>query len=819
MRQRVAFFLVALALLTWVATTVRVSAVSAHMRVGPPYAFSAAASQSAPPQSVAAAVPSRALLDRYCVTCHNERLKTAGLTLDTLSVAEIPQHADVWEKVVRKLRGRLMPPPGMPRPDEAAIDLFASSLEATLDRAAADEPNPGAVTLHRLNRTEYGNAIRDILDLTDTDVAAMLPSDDDSDGFDNIASVLKESPAFLEGYVSAAREAARLALGDASGPPGVSVYRLGTGAAQRLHVEGMPLGTRGGILIRRYFPVDGEYTFDITLRQSQIYINGLEFPHDLVLLVDGAVVFTQTIGGDADARAQDQELATGATAIQARLKNVQLPVTAGPHSIAVTFRQRTFSKSEEVLQPFTGTTRDHHPSGWMNGIPTLEKVEVMGPMAITGPGDTASRRRVLTCKPANAAAEPACARAILGAVARRAYRRPITGTDLAIPLAFYDAGARAGGFETGIQRALTYILASPNFLYRAERDPASAGPGDVRPLSAVELASRLSFFLWSTIPDDGLLRVASTGTLNDPMVLERQVRRMLADPKAEALVTNFFSQWLRLRELAAFDPDAQEFPDFDEDLRRSMQRELELFTGSIIRENRSVLDLLGARDTFVNERLAQHYGIAGVRGQQFRRLTLADANRWGLLGKASLLTITSYGNRTSPVLRGRFVLETILGTPPSPPPPNVPSLKENEAGAEPKSVRELLEQHRANPACATCHRLMDPLGFSLENFDATGGWRGKDHGVAVDPSGTLFDGSAVSGPATLRQALMARPDQFVGTMTERMLTYALGRGLTPGDMPVVRAIVRDVKGHGYTFASMVMAVIRSVPFQMRTVGT
>ncbi|MEQ1757275.1 MAG: DUF1592 domain-containing protein [Vicinamibacterales bacterium] len=799
MRQSVGYSLVALALLTWVSASARVVAGQA-------------------PAPAVPAQPSRELIDRYCVTCHNDRLKTAGLSLQALSMDEVAQHADVWEKVVRKLRGRLMPPVGMPRPETAVIDAFASSLESTLDRAAAAQPDPGAVVLHRLNRTEYGNAIRDVLDLVDTDVAAMLPSDDDSDGFDNIASVLKESPAFLEGYVSAAREAARLALGDASGPPSVSVYRAGTGAAQRLHVEGMPLGTRGGILVKRYFPVDGEYKFDLTLRQSQIYINGLEFPHDLVMLIDGAVVFTQTIGGEADARAQDQQLATGADAIQARLKNLRLPVTAGPHTVIVTFRQRTFARSLEVLQPFAGTTRDHHPSGWMNGIPVLEKMEVMGPMKITGPGDTASRRRILSCTPSITVTEVACARTILGALARRAYRRAVTDTDLATPMAFFDAGAKAGGFEAGIQRALTYILASPNFLYRAERDPESAVAGSVRRISPVEMASRLSFFLWSTVPDEELLRVATSRTVSDPLVVERQVRRMLGDPKAQALVTNFFSQWLRLRELAVFDPSPQEFPDFDEDLRSAMRQELELFTGSIIGENRSVLDLLSARDTFLNERLAEHYGITGIRGQQFRRVTLDDGNRWGLLGKASLLTITSYGNRTSPVLRGRFVLETILGTPPSPPPPNVPSLKENEAGAEPKSVRELLEQHRSNPACASCHRLMDPLGFSLENYDSLGGWRGSDHGVPIDPSGTLFDGTAVSSPATLRQALMARPDQFVGTMTERMLTYALGRSLTPADMPVVRAIVRDVRANGYTFSAMVMAVVRSAPFQMRKAG-
>jgi hypothetical protein len=421
------------------------------------------------------------------------------------------------------------------------------------------------------------------------------------------------------------------------------------------------------------------------------------------------------------------------------------------------------------------------------------------------------------CSPGSTREEAACARTILTTLARRAYRRPVSDADLTVPLGFYEAGRRDGGFEAGIQRALTYILASPNFLYRAERDPKAAAPGSVHRLSDLELASRLSFFLWSSIPDDELLAEAVAGRLSDAAALERQVRRMLADPKANALVSNFFAQWLRLRELAVFEPDEQEFPDFDEGLRRAMQRELELFTGSIVNEDRSVLDLITARDTFLNERLARHYDIAGVRGEQFRQVMLADPNRWGLLGKGSLLTITSYGNRTSPVLRGRFVLETVLGTPPPSPPPNVPSLKENEAGAAPKSVRELLERHRDNPACAGCHRLMDPLGFSLENFDAVGAWRSRDHGVPVDASGTLVDGSVVRGPATLREAIMKRPEQFVGTMTERLLTFAIGRSLVAADMPAVRAIVRESAATRYRFSSMVLAVVGSAPFQMRTV--
>lgn len=772
---------------------------------------------TAPAQAASPAPPGRALVDRYCVTCHNQRAKTAGLTLDLFDPADAPAHPDVWEKVIRKLRGGMMPPVGMPRPDAATLDAFVRGLESSLDRAAAERRDPGSVAIHRLNRTEYGNALRDLLALTDTEVPGMLPGDDTSDGFDNIASVLKESPSFLESYVAAAREAARLALGDAAGPPGPTVHRLPSDASQRAYIEGMPPGTRGGILIQRYFPADGEYRFNIALRQSQIYINGLEFPHDLVMLLDGRIVFTQTIGGEEDLRAQDQELATAAQAIQARLQNLRFPLTAGVHTIAVTFVQKTMALGEEVLQPFFGSVRDHHPSGWMNGVPTLEKVEIMGPYAATGPGNTPSRRRVLTCRPATPADERPCAESILRRLARHAYRRPVTDVDLVLPLRFYDEGAQAGGFEGGIRRALTYLLASPNFLYRAEHDAEGVAPGSVHRLSDLALAARLSFFLWSSIPDEDLLAAAEAGTLSRPDEYERHVRRMLADPKADALVDNFFGQWLRLRELAAFNPDTQEFPDFDDDLRRAMRQELELFTGSIVREDRSVLDLISARDTFLNERLARHYGVRGVRGQQFRRVTLEDPNRWGLLGKGSLLTITSYGNRTSPVLRGRWILETILGTPPAPPPPSIPSLKENEPGAEAKSVRQILEQHRANPACASCHRVMDPLGFSLEHFDAIGRWRTKDDGVAVDATGTLFDGSAVDGPATLREALAKRPEQFVGTMTERLLTYALGRSLRATDMPVVRGIVRSAAQDEYRFSSLVLATVKSAPFQMRRV--
>jgi mono/diheme cytochrome c family protein len=774
-----------------------------------------AAQQPAPGGGAAASPsPQRALLNQYCVACHNQRVKTAGLTLDTLDLDRIPDHAESWEKVIRKLRGRLMPPAGRPRPSDANIDALIALLETSIDRAAAANVNPGHVALHRMNRTEYGNAIRDLLDLTDTDVALLLPADDDSDGFDNVASVLKESPAFIEGYVGAAREAARLAVGDPSSPIAANVYRVPGASPQHDHIEGMPLGTRGGLLVRQYFPLDGEYKFDVTLRQSQIYVKGLEFPHELILTIDGERVFQKGLGGEEDLKAQDQQLATAAQAIQARFKNLRFKVTAGAHTVIVTFLHRTFAQSDEVLQGFF---RDINVSGGMNGIPTVEKLEIMGPFDPTGPGDTPSRRRIFVCRPSTPAEESPCATKIVTALATRAFRRPVTEKDLETPLKFYRSGREKGGFEKGIQTALSYILASPKFLYRAEQDPGDLAPGTNHRITDLELASRLSFFLWSSIPDDELLRVAGEGKLGDPAMLERQVRRMLADRRSEALVSNFFAQWLRMRELALVDPDNSEFPNFEEDLRTAFRREMELFTGSIVHEDRSVLDLLSAKDTFVNERLAVHYGIPGIRGDQFRRVTLSDANRWGLLGKGSLLTVTSYGNRTSPVLRGRWVLEGLLGTPPPTPPANVPPLKENQQGGAQLSVRQLLEQHRENPACASCHAIIDPPGFSLENYDAIGAWRAKDHGVVVEASGKLADGTSVDSPAALREALMKRPEQFLGTMTEKLMTYALGRSVTYADMPSIRAILREAARRDYRFSSLVIALVKSPQFQMRRV--
>ena len=779
-------------------------------------AFSAvplcAAPPPAPSLSPTPAAPQRALVDKYCVTCHNQKIKTGGLTLDNKDLNHVAEGAELWEKVIRKVRGGMMPPQGMPRPDQPTLDGFATWLETSIDRAAAVNANPGRVGLHRLNRTEYGNALRDLLDLDVPEVAALLPTDDDSDGFDNIASVLKESPSFLESYMGAAREASRLAVGDPASPVAVSIFRVPAAQPQHRYVEGMPLGTRGGVRVEYYFPLDGEYQFSITLRQSQIYVKGLEFAHQLELTIDGERVFLGSLGGPEDLKAQDQNLATAAQAIQNRFQKLRFKVKAGPHTVIATFLDRDFAVSDDVLEPFE---RDISPSGGMNGVPGVDRIEIMGPFHPTGPGDTASRRRVFVCHPATSREELPCAKKILTALERRAFRQPVTDADLETPLSFYQKGRNNGNFEKGIQEALQYILASPRFLYRAEFDAANVAPGGSYRISDLELASRMSFFLWSSVPDDQLLNLAGQGKLKDPAVLEKEVRRMLADPKSQSLVTSFGGQWLGVRGLAGFDPDNDEFPNFEENLKAAFGKEMELFLGSIIREDRNVLDLMQANYTFVNERLARHYGIQGIRGDQFRRVILTDENRWGLLGKGSILAVTSYPNRTSPVLRGRWILENILGTPPADPPPNVPPLKENTAGTAALTMRQLMEQHRANPTCASCHRIMDPLGFSLENFDAVGKWRTRDHGNQVNATGQLADGTAVDGPAQLRKALMKHPEQFVRTMTEKILTYGLGRSLAYYDMPTVRAIVREAAPKDYRFSSLVLGVIKSAPFQMR----
>jgi len=754
----------------------------------------------------------REAINQYCVACHNTTLKTAGLTLDAANLDKAGENPAVWEKVVRKLRGRMMPPPGRPRPDETTYNNVIASLEKSLDAAAAANPNPGRTeTFRRLNRSEYQNAIRDLLAL-DVDVTSMLPKDDASYGFDNVG-VGGLSTTLLERYLAAAQKISRLAVGTPAHSTGVSVVTLPVDLTQEDHLEGLPLGTRGGTVVRYDFPLDGQYEFQVRLmRNRNENVEGLSEPHQMELSLDGAQlgVFTITPNRNASGGYYADE------AVDRDLK-VRIPVRSGPHAISATFIRKTSALQESERQPYDAHfNMDRHP----RIQPAVYSISIGGPFDATGAGDLPSRKRIFVCNPltpSNAAAEDRCARTILSTLARRAYRRPVTDEDLRVPLKFYKDARAEGNFDDGVEMALRAILTSPEFLFRVERDPANARPGQSYRISDLELASRLSFFLWSSIPDDELLNLATQGKLHEPAVQEQQVRRMMADSRSKSLVTDFAGQWLYLRNLAAVVPDARLFPDFDDNLRQAMRRETELFFENIVREDRSVIELLGADYTFLNERLARHYGIPNVYGSNFRKVTLGpDSVRGGLLGQASILTVTSYANRTSPVLRGKWVLENILGTPPPPPPGNVPPLGENPAVGRALTMRERMVQHRANPACSGCHQLMDPIGLSVENFDAVGRWRTRGEGdERVDATGALPSGVAFEGAAGLKKALLAHPESFATTVTEKLLTFAVGRGTDYYDAPAVRAITREARNTDYRFSSLILGVIKSAPFQMR----
>ncbi len=771
--------------------------------------LSAAAPQRAPAAAPGVASDHQGTVDRYCASCHNPRVQAGGLTLDAAAVARVADHSDVWEPVVRKLRTRTMPPQGMPRPDDATYDRLSAWLETELDRAATAAPNPGRPLIRRLNRTEYANAIRDLLTL-DVDPASLLPADDSAFGFDNISELLTVSPALLERYLVAADRISALAVG-AAVAPGSETYRVRGDRSQDQHIDGLPLGTVGGLVVNHMFPLDGEYDFSLELYRTNLEaIRGLEHPHQIEITVDGERVFLGTVGGEVD-RGGSGSITDRMDAVDARLQ-VRARVKAGPRAVGATF-VRKIGAGTQRLRPFLRSSAGTYDS---TGRPHIETLTVAGPFDPTGPGDTPSRRHLFSCRPSKTADEDACARTIVSTLAQRAFRRPLSAGDLTRLLTFYRAGREKGSFDDGIQMALRRILASPSFVFRVEEDPAGVAPGTVHRISEVELASRLSFFLWSSIPDDALLDTAMRGELRTPAVLERQVRRMLADPRADALVQNFAGQWLHVRNLRNIVPNHDEFPDFDDTLREAFQRETELFFDSIMREDRPVLDLLTADHTFVNERLARHYGIPNVYGSHFRRVTVGGDERRGLLGKGSLLLVTSHADRTAPVLRGKWILENVLGTPPPPPPANVPPLAAAAAESQPRSLRERMEAHRANPACAGCHKIMDPLGFALENFDAVGSWRTHEAGRAIDASGQLADGTNVDGVVSLRGALVKRSDVFFGTLAEKLLTYALGRGLQHYDMPIVRGIVRSASREDHRFSAYILAIVESLPFQMRT---
>jgi Protein of unknown function (DUF1592)/Protein of unknown function (DUF1588)/Protein of unknown function (DUF1585)/Protein of unknown function (DUF1595)/Protein of unknown function (DUF1587) len=765
------------------------------------------------PQSRDASLsPERAVVNRYCVNCHNSALKAGELALDEISAQDVSRHPEIWEKVVRKLRARHMPPAGMPRPDERTYNAAVSSLESLLDAAAAAKPNPGRTdTFRRLNRTEYQNAIRDLLAL-DVDVASLLPMDESSYGFDNV-TVGDLSPTLLDRYISAAEKISRLAVGRPSRSPGGDTIKIQPDLTQEEHIDGLPFGTRGGAVVRHSFPLDAEYEIQIRLaRDRNEHVEGLNEAHEVELLLDRQHVQSFTVKPPGRDGKNSEEYQPSHDNLDQHLK-IRVPVKAGPHVIGVTFLKKPSTLLETARQPYQAHFNIYrHP----RIQPAVYSVSIIGPYEAKGPGQTPSRQRIFVCRPGNPGEEKDCAKTILATLIRRAYRRPVNDVDLEKPLDLYREARADGDFEAGIEMALSAILVSPQFLFRVEREPSGVAPNTAYRISDLELASRLSFFLWSSIPDDELLDLAMAGKLKEPVVLEQQVRRMLADGRSRALVTNFAGQWLHLRNLASITPDMRLFPDFDDNLRQAFRQETELFFESILREDRSVLDLLSANYTFVNERLAKHYGIPHVYGSRFRRVTLdKDSRRGGLLRQGSILTVTSYPTRTSPVIRGKWILDNLLGVPPPPPPGEVPALKENTSIGKGLPVRERLAEHRSNPACSGCHKLMDPVGFSMENYDAVGRWRTVEENKPIDASGGLPDGSQFAGVAGLEHALLSHPEVFLGTFTEKLLTFALGRGIQSYDAPAVRRVVQEARSQDFRFSSFISGIVKSTPFQMR----
>jgi len=759
-----------------------------------------------------------ALVGQYCAGCHNDAEYTADISFEGLRPEDVHSDARIWEAAIRKLRVGMMPPREEPQPDPAAREQFVAALEATLDAAAAAQPYAGAQAVHRLNRAEYANAIRDLLTI-EIDVNELLPSDGGDFGFDNIATALTTSPLLLERYLTAALRVSDLALGSPEAVPTAAAYKIGVEVTQDQHMDGLPLGTRGGTVVRHNFPADADYVLSgrllRTVAEGYVGVEGHDTPHEFVITVDGEQVYSAAIGGEEDHKLSAADILESREVIDARMTSPPLHITAGAHEIGFTWVERP-AVEQNAWQPSLRATQEaHNPAG----LPRLETAIIEGPYEVKGVSDTPSRERVFVCEPEAVAEESSCAETIFAKLARRAFRRPVDAGDLDAPLAFYNEARDGGGdFDRGIRAGVARILVSPSFLFRTESDPADLPAGAAHRISDLELASRLSFFLWSSIPDDELLDLAADESLSKPRTLEEQVRRMIVDERADALVANFTGQWLQLRNLEQrVIPDLLLFPDFDDNLRKAFRRETELLFTTVLREDRSALELLDADYTFVNERLARHYGLPGIYGSRFRRVELTDPNRSGLLGHGSILSLTSAASRTSPIIRGKYVMSNFLNMPPPLPPAVVPALEDSAPKDRPSTVREQLELHRANPNCEGCHRNLDPVGFALENFDAVGVWREQtSDGLAIDSAGILADGTPVDGPIALREALLAKPEVFAGTVTEKLLIYALGRGLQPADMPVVRGILRNAARDDYRLSSIILGIVDSLPFQMRT---
>jgi hypothetical protein len=759
------------------------------------------------------------LFENYCMECHSFDEFRGGLALEGLRPADVHDNPAVFEQVLRKLKIRAMPPREQPQPSQEERARLVAALENTLDAAAAANPYAGTTTLHRLNRAEYENAIRDLLGV-DVDLAELLPSDGGDFGFDNIAELLRTSPMLLDRYMTVGLRVADMALGNTDAARSVTTYTIPFDTTQDQHLAGMPIGTRGGVAATHYFPADGEYVFSARplqgVAEGYFGIEGHDLPHEFLVYVDREIVYSSEIGGPEQHKISvEQGFNDVMGLVDAKLTSPKIPVTAGPHEVIFTWRERVGAEQNSWQPTLRDSLEIHNPSG----MPRLEKAMVEGPYATTGVSDMAPRERILVCRPDAVAAEEACAKEILANLAQRAFRRPATEADIAAPLAFYgDERASGGDFDAGIRVAVARMIVSPFFLFRVETDAQDAAAGADSPVDGFALASRLSFFLWSSTPDDELLELAASGQLEDPAMRESQVHRMLADSRSDAFIENFVGQWLQLRNLEMrARPDLLMFPDFDDNLRKAFRQETEMLFAHVLRENRPVHELLTANYTFADERLARHYGIKGVTGARFRKVSIADPNRWGLFGHGSVLSLTSATSRTSPIMRGKFILSEFWNNPPPAPPAAVPSLEVSAPEGRPSTVREQLERHRADPNCSACHNVIDPVGFALENFDVDGTWRERTReGLAIDTSGVLLDGTVVDGPRALRDALLKDPELFAGTVTEKLLVYALGRGLDPRDMPVVRSIVRNAAQHNYSLLSIVLGIIESYPFLMRT---